>query len=158
MGTPSKAKSTKHLKLMRGDGAAQPPATPATTTESFVPIAECNNVKGPDEKIALLDVTNFDSDGMEYISGLSDGQEVTFDANWIGSDQQQQGLRTDLRAGTLRNFKFQANDNATDPTYVIFSALVTAVPGLSGGTNQVLKGSWTLKPSGLPFWHYTSGL
>ncbi len=141
----TKAKTTKYLRLQRGDGAG---------SETFTTIAECTNVKGPDEKVALIDATSFDSAAMEDISGLSDGQEITFDGNWVGSDAQQQGLRTDLRAGTLRNFKFLANDHVSDPSYVLFSALVTSVPGFSGGVNQVLKGSWTLKPSGLPTWHY----
>ena len=146
----SKASTTKNLRLQRGDGVSGASA-------SYTTIAECSNVKGPDEKVSLLDCTNFDSSAKEYKTGLSDGQPVTFDANFIGSDTQQQGLRTDLRAGSIRDFKFIANDSVGDPTYVIFSALVIMVPGLSGGVDAILKGAWELKPTGTITWHYSAG-
>lgn len=141
----TKAKSTKGLKLQRGDGA---------TTEIFTTIGEVTNIKGPEEKAPQLDATSFDSTAMEYIAGLADSGEVTFDMNFVGSDAQQQGLRTDLRAGTLRNFKVIVNDHATSPTTVSFAAIVTAAPEIAGGVNQVLKSSCSMKVSGQPTWAY----
>lgn len=141
----TKAKSTKGVKLQRGDGGG---------SEVFTTIAEVTNIKGPGEKAPQLDATSFDSTAMEFIAGLSDNGELTFDVNFVGSDAQQQGLRTDLRNGTLRNFKLILNDHATTPTTITFAAIVTAAPELSGSVNQVMKGSCSLKISGSATWTY----
>lgn len=141
----TKATSSKGVRLQRGDGGG---------TEVFTTIGEVTNIKGPSEKVQQLDATSFDSTGMEYIAGLSDSGEVTFDLNFVGSNAQQQGLRTDLRAGTLRNFKLILNDHLTTPTTVSFAAIVLAAPDLSMGVNQVVKASCSLKVSGQPTWTY----
>lgn len=141
----TKAKSSKGIKLQRGDGGG---------TEVFTTIGEVTNIKGPGEKAAQLDATSFDSTAMEFIAGLSDSGELTFDVNFVSNDAQQQGLRTDMRAGTLRNFKLILNDHATTPTTIAFAAIVTAAPELSGSVNQVVKASCSLKVSGLPTWTY----
>jgi hypothetical protein len=139
------AKSSKGVKLQRGDGGG---------SEVFTTIGEVTNFKGPSEKAPQLDATSFDSTAMEFIAGLGDSGEVTFDILFVGSDAQQQGLRTDLRAGTLRNFKLNLNDHVSDPTIVSFSAIVTAAPDIAASVNAVVKGSCTLKVSGQPIWHY----
>lgn len=141
----TKAKSSKGIKLQRGDGGG---------TEVFTTIGEVTNVKGPPEKAAAIDATSFDSTAMEFIGGLPDNGEITFDMLFIGSDAQQQGLRTDLRNGTLRNFKLIFPDHATTPTTVAFAAIVTAAPEPNGSVNQAIKASATLKISGQPTWTY----
>lgn len=141
----TKAKSSKGIKLQRGDGGG---------TEVFTTIAEVTNVKGPSEKAGQLDATSFDSTSMEFIAGLADSGEITFDLNFVGSDAQQQGLRTDLRAGTLRNFKLILADHATTPTTISFAAIVTAAPEISASVNAVVKSSCSVKISGTPSWSY----
>ncbi len=141
----TKAKSTKGLQLQRGDGGG---------SEVFTTIGEVTNIKGPSEKAGQLDATSFDSTAMEFIAGLADNGEITFDVNFVGSDAQQQGLRVDLRAGTLRNFKLIINDHDSSKTTVTFAAIVTGAPEISGGVNQVIKGSCSLKVSGVATWSY----
>lgn len=141
----TKATSSKGIKLQRGDGGG---------SEVFTTIGELTNVKGPSEKAPQLDATSFDSTAMEFIAGLSDGGEVTFDVNFVASNAQQQGLRTDHRAGTLRNFKLILNDHATTPTSIAFAAIVTSPPDIAAGVNQVVKGSCSLKVSGQATWTY----
>jgi hypothetical protein len=144
----TKATSTKGVKLQRGDGAG---------SETFTTIAEVLSWKGPTEKAPQLDASSFDSTAMEYISGLPDNGEVTFDVNWVGSDAQQQGLRTDLRAGTKRNFKLQLVDSGgVTPTIVSFAAIVTGAPELSGAVNQIVKGSCSLRITGQATYTYPS--
>ncbi len=41
-----------------------------------------------------------DSTAKEYIAGLSDGNSMDFDVNWIAGDTQQETLRTAQAAGT----------------------------------------------------------
>ncbi len=139
------AKSSIGIKLQRGDGA---------TVEGFTTIGEVTSFKGPSEKAPQLDATSFDSTSMEFVSGLPDSGEVTFDCLFVGSNVQQQGLRTDLRAGTLRNFRLNLNDHVSDPTVVSFAAIVTAAPEVSASVNAVVKGSCSLRISGTPTWHY----
>jgi hypothetical protein len=141
----TKATSSKGIKLQRGDGAG---------SETFTTIGEVTNIKGPSEKAAPIDATSFDSVAYEFIGGLPDNGELTFDVNFVASDAQQQGLRADLRAGVTRHFKLILNDNAVTPTTVNFSAVITAAPELSASVNSVVKGSCSVRISGQPTWNY----
>lgn len=142
----TKAKTTKGIKLQRGDGAAE--------DEEFTTIAEVTNFSGPPETAESIEASSFDSEAKEFVAGLSDGGEFTFDCNFIGSDAEQQGLRADSRSGVLRNFRLVFNDHATAPTQVEFSAVVTSPPTPTGAVNAVITASCSLKVSGLPVWTY----
>jgi hypothetical protein len=146
----SNATSGSGLKLQRGDGA--------TPTEGFTTVGEVTNVSGPDETVEQIDVTSYDSTAREFIAALPDSGEVTFEMNLIGSNAQQQGLRTDLRAGTVRNFKLIMKDKPleTDCTRVTFAAIVKALSPAFGGVDEANKLSCTLKVTGQPVWTYAS--
>ncbi len=135
----SKATSTKHSKVQRGDGA---------TPENFTTIAEVTGFKGPSAKATTIDVTSMDSDAMEFKPGLVDNGEVSIDFLFVGSDQQQQGLVADIAAGTMRNHRLVANDHLATPSTATFLGLVTG-HDLSGALNSALKGSATIKISGV---------
>lgn len=138
----TKAKASKGTRIQRGDGGG---------SEVFTTIGEVQSFNGPGETVESIDVTSFDSVAKEFIStGLPDGGDFTFDVNFVGSDAQQQGLRTDLRDGTLRNFKVILNDHASSPTTFAFSAVVTGIDGPSAGQGEQYKMSFTLKVSGQP--------
>lgn len=142
------AKAAKGTLIQRGDGGG---------TEVFTTIGEVTNFSGPGEAIDTIDVTSFDSTGKEFISsGLPDNGEVTFDVNFVGSNAQQQGLRTDLRAGTLRNFKVVLNDHASVKTTFAFAAVVQSLVGPTAGVADAYKMSITLKVSGLATITYAS--
>lgn len=146
---PSKATTTVGLKLQRGNGAG---------TEVFTTIAEVTNVSGPNESVEQLDVTSFDSSAKEYRSALVDSGEVTFEMIFVGENAQQQGLRSDIRAGTVRNFKLILPDRALEAscTTCAFAAIVTDLSGPSGGVDAALTQSCTLKVSGQPTWTYAT--
>lgn len=143
----SDATSTAGLQLQRADDAGT----------SFTLIPEVSNLKGPSEKAAQIDVTSYDSAAMEYIGGLPDNGELTFDLNFIGSDTQHQGLRSDLRNKTKRVFKIVLPDSEADPTTVTFTAIVTSAPDLSGGINAAIKSSCAMRITGASVWHYSAG-
>jgi len=147
----TKATSTKGVQLQRGDGGSP--------TETFTKIAEVISFKGPSEKAPQLDATSFDSVAMEFIAGLPDNGEITAEVQYVGTDAQQQGLRTDLRAGTKRNFKLVLNDQpagGSNPTSIAFAAIVTQAPELGGSVNNVIKGSISLRISGAATWTYAA--
>lgn len=138
----SKAKASKGTLIKRGDGGG---------SEVFTTIGEVMQFSGPSESVDQIDVTSFDSVAKEFIStGLPDAGEVKFDVNFIGGDAQQQGLRTDMRAGTLRNFKVILNDHVSTPTTFSFAAIVKSFEGPSAGVGEQYKMSISLKVSGLP--------
>lgn len=134
---PTKAKASKGTLIQRGDGGG---------TEVFTTIGEVVSFAGPGEEMGTIDATSFDSTAMEYIAdGLVEGGEVTLGINFVGSDAQQQGLRTDLRAGTKRNFKILLNDHATNKTTFAFAALVTKIDGPKAGQKEKYSADVTLK-------------
>jgi hypothetical protein len=143
----TKATTTKGVMLKRGDGGG---------TEVFTTIAEITNLSGPAETVEQLDATSFDSTAKEYVAALADSGEVTFTMNLVGENAQQQGLRTDLRAGTLRNFKLVIKDRPLEAncTTCSFSALVTELSPDFGGVDSLISQSCTLKVSGQPTWAY----
>jgi hypothetical protein len=146
MGTPTKAKPTKNTLIQRGDGGGP---------EVFTTIGEVSSFSSPQVTVEEIDVTNFDSTAKEFISsGLADGGELALEMNFVGSDAQQQGLRTDCYAGTTRNFKFIMNDHATTKTTVNFAAFVKMVDGPKGAVSEAYKMSVTLKVTGTPTWSY----
>ncbi len=126
------------------------------TPGTWALVGEVTNISGPNESAEQLDATSFDSTAHEYLTALADSGEVTFDMNFIGSNATQQGLRTDLRANTLRNFRLILNDDATEGsrTKCDFSGRVTNLTGPEGGVDAVITQSCTIKVSGQPSWTY----
>ena len=77
-------------------------------------IAEAVNITGPSESVDSLDVTNHDSSNefREFIAGLRDGGEVSFEANFKSSDSDGQiALHTDFQAGTARTCQITLPDS-----------------------------------------------
>lgn len=143
----SKAKPAKGTLLKIGDGGG---------SEVFTTIGEVLSFTGVGEEVGEIDVTSQDSTGREYISdALPDTPEMSFEVNFVGSNAQQQQLRTDLRAGTLRNFQYVLNDHAVTKTTCAFSAIVKGFDGPSfGAPGEVYKSNITLRRSGLSTWTY----
>jgi hypothetical protein len=135
----TKAKAAKKTKLQRGDGGSP---------EAFTTIAEVVSVSGPKLGLGTVEATSFDSDAVEHIGTIPDSGEISFNLNWVGDDPGQQGLETDRRNGTLRNFKVVYNDHATTPTTFTLSALVKEISLNAGGPNAKYEASVTLRTSG----------
>lgn len=132
--------ATQQTELARGDGAEP---------EVFTKIPDVTNISGPNETKDEIDVTSFDSTAREYIPGIGDSGELTFDLNFRPDDTQQQGLRADKDAGTARNYQI----TLTDGTTFTFEAIVTAFT-LTAATNDAWRGSVTLKISGAVDWDF----
>lgn len=124
--------------LQVGDGAG---------TEVFTTIPEVKSISGPEITRDTIDVTHMNSPNnfREFVTTLKDGGEVSFEMNYIGNDTTQNGIRVDLKAGTLRNFKMVMNNVAS--TTFDFAAVVTEF-GLSTELEEIVTASVTLKISG----------
>lgn len=126
-------------------------ATAAISTQGVqlqrnnVLIAEITNFNGPSETARQVDVTSLDSTSREYISGLRDGGEVSFDMNLVPGDTAQQGLRADLAARTVQSFSIVLTDAGA--CTITFSALVTQF-SIRGGVDDRVTASCSLKITG----------
>jgi len=98
------------VTLKRGDGT--------TPTEVFTPIEGLKGLSGFGKVNPLVDVTDFDSAGREYIAGLADGQEITMEFNHDQTASTElSGLLGDVDAGTNRNLQIVMDDGTVTWTY-----------------------------------------
>lgn len=129
--------------LKIGDGGA---------TESFTTIAEVKDITGPGLEQAANEVTSHGSTNgwREFIGGLKDGGEVTFEVNFVptgATHDETTGLIAELTGGTVTNYQVVWPDSGS--TTWQFAALCTAFePGAP--VDGVLMASVTLKISGEP--------
>lgn len=128
------------LKL--GNGAA---------TEVFSEIAEITELKPPAMSKDAIDVTSHDSsDGYrEFISGMRDGGEVTFKANWLPNNathDETTGLLESFNDNDLHNWEIDLPGSILT---IAFSGFLTAFePDLPIEEQAQLSG--TIKVSGKP--------
>lgn len=122
---------------------------------SYVTIAQVRDISGPALKQDAVEVTHRDgSKWREFVGGLRDGGEVTFDVVY-DPDQTTQaagsapGLAYMLANGTLGDFQLAFPD--TTPTTCQFYALVTAFSP-KAPMADALTADATLKLSGAPTW------
>ena len=119
--------------------------------EVFTTVAEAQSIKGPNIKQATIDVTSHSSGGWkEFIGGILEGGQVTFQLNFIPTDATQgntSGLLRDLKNRTKRNFKLVLTDPGV--TTWAFTALVTDFP-IDAPTDGKLSASVTLQITGIP--------
>jgi len=122
------------------------------TEEAFTTIAEVNNISGPGLSMDPIDVTSHSStDGWrEYIGGLLEAGELTFDIAYIPTEVTHNlaaGLLGDFSSKTPRNFELVFPDAGA--TTWSFTALVTSFEP-SEPIDDKLAASVTLKLSGKP--------
>ncbi len=129
--------------LKGGDGAE---------TEVFTTIAEVLDISGPGLSMEPVDATSHDSDGWkEFIAGLKDGGDVSFDIQYIPSNATHKnasgGVLYDFDQRTLRNFQLVFPDSGS--TTWTFAAFVTGFEP-QAPVEDKLTASLTLKISGAP--------
>ncbi|MCK9569547.1 hypothetical protein M0R72_11460 [Candidatus Pacearchaeota archaeon] len=114
-------------------------------------IAEIDSISPPEVKRETIDSTNFDSadDAREFIAGLIDGGEMSFEANFIAGDTDGQvALESDLESGEAVAFVI------TFPTSITatfsFNAIVTSFKLLQMKKGEKVSFSCTVKVTGLP--------
>lgn len=130
--------------LQRGDGG--------TPTENFTTVAEVTNISGPGLSRDAVDVTSHDSPNKyrEFIAGLKDAGEITFDINFIPTNATHSvasGVLKDFQDGTRRNYKLVFPDAGN--TEWICPCIVTGFEP-SEPIDDRLTASVTLKVAGSP--------
>jgi hypothetical protein len=128
------------VALKRGDGASP---------EVFTSIGEVVSHGGPNQTVNEVAVTHLGSTVHEYLTGLRDSGELTLEANYLGSDTQQNALETDMANGALRNF--QMTFPFSPVRTAAFSGRVTAF-GLAGGVDEPVRLSISIRITSLITW------
>jgi predicted secreted protein len=125
--------------LQRGDGGSP---------EGFTTIAEVLDISGPSSSVDTIEVTNMDSPNnyKEYIAGLLDGGEVSFDCNFTNVASQT-NIIADHQNRTLRNFKMVL-PLAGNPAWT-FAGYVTGFDN-SQPVQDKITASFTIKITGKP--------
>jgi len=120
--------------------------------EVFTTVAEVKDIRGPEIKLDVIDVTNQSSAGgyEEVIPSIRRSGNVTFDCNFNPTDptlDQTTGLLKDLNDRTLRNFRLLLND--ADDQMWAFSGYVVGFDQ-TAPVAGVLNAAVTIKVSGPP--------
>lgn len=112
-------------------------------------IAEISSITGPSPKLETVDATHLNSDDKfrEFIGGVLDGGEVSFEGNYYSGDAEQVGLLTDMNARTVQNWT--VDFPTTTGAIWAFTGLVTAYE-TTAPLNDKLGFSCTIKISGKP--------
>lgn len=123
-------------------------ATPVWTT-----VANVSDISGPEYTRDTIDVTSHSSTGgyKEYINGLKDGGNVTFDLLYIG-DATQTTITDLYESGDVNDFriKMPITDTGVD-NQIDFSGIVTTV-GAAFPLGDAIKRSVTIKVTGPATW------
>jgi len=95
--------------------------------ETYTDYCEVSAISGLGQKNALVDVTTFCSNGtMEYIGGLSDGNEVTITANYALNEAIQDLLIEDVENKNDRDFIVRmGSDSPSGQTYHMKLAMLS---------------------------------
>lgn len=107
-------------------------ATPLNWTK----IENLVSFKGFDGQASELDVTDLDSTAKEFMLGLQDWGNLSFDVNRDFNDAGQQAVDASKRAGSQKSYKLTLPSGKTKT----FNAYCKNSP-LEGGVDQVLKSS-----------------
>jgi hypothetical protein len=133
----SSAVNANQSALQLGNGASP---------QVFTTIADGVSISGLGVKNDLIEVTNFQSTAKEYIGGLSDGQEVTFTANYIPNNSQHVALKSAVDARSTKDFRLVLPSTVTPRTFS-FSAVCLGW-NMTLGPNAALQIEFTVKVSG----------
>lgn len=126
------------LKL--GDGASP---------EVFTAVSNVSNISISGYAVDSIDVTTHDSaDGFrEYVAGLSDGGEISFDLVFDPSASTNSALKTTMDARTVNNWKVEFPLSPVK-TWA-FSGFITSLE-IEAPLDESISGSCTIKVSGKP--------
>jgi hypothetical protein len=125
------------LKL--GDGAA---------TEVFTAIAKVRRIDPITQTKPLVETTNLDSTGREYIGGLADGDEFSVEANLLMdavTHGEESGMDKVYLSGQAATFQLVPNGQSK---MLVFSAICTQRSFGPFEADSVMVHTWCLKISG----------
>lgn len=96
---------------------------------SFSNLCEAVSISGIGKTNSLVDVTNFCSAAgtREFIAGLAEGEEVSFEMNYLPGDANQQSLRSSVNSQETREFQLAITDGTDSETFTFFGVCLSWV-------------------------------
>lgn len=134
------------------------------TATTSVEIGNITSFNPPSPASDEIDSTNLASTAKEFVQGLIDYGEGSFEVNFDPSSAAHQAILTDLAAGTTREWLIGFSDAttaaptvsgsafgspATTRSWVKFSGFIKGFT-MQGGTNDLVKATLTVRNSGSP--------
>jgi hypothetical protein len=117
------------------------------TPSTYTKIGNLKTFSGLDGQASDIDITNLDSTAKEFIPGLIDNGGFSFEMDWDGVDAGQVAALAAQTASATKNWKFTLPNGKV----ASFAGYVKQTP-ISGGVDQSVKRSMTLKISGPVTW------
>lgn len=132
-----------------GNGAVLYRETTGGSPSSYTAIGNVTSIQGPSGQAPVVDATHLTSTYREKLMGLPDEGQIQITGQFIAADAQQDALRDDRTARTLREFKIVGPDSAFT---LVFNAYVLTF-SLSGiGVDEIVTFNTTLEISGSVAW------
>ncbi|HUS98490.1 MAG TPA: hypothetical protein VMX97_17325 [Hyphomicrobiaceae bacterium] len=116
----------------------------AASPEIFGAITQLTSIDTAGFARGLIDVTNLASGAREYKPAMEDGTEMSCEGQYAPGDAQHVGLRTDLNAGTTRNFQLILQTSPVETWN--FAGLVTAW-STGAAVDGIYPLRFTIKPT-----------
>ena len=135
-----------------------------TGTTTSVEIGNITSFNPPSPAADEIEATNLSSTAKEFVQGLIDYGEGSFEINLDPTSTAHQGILTALAAGTTREFLIGLSDATTavptvatssfgtPPTtrsWVKFNGFIKGFT-MQGGTNDLVKATLTVRNTGSP--------
>lgn len=118
-------------------------AAGTATSATFTSIINVRSFSGFDGAASEIDVTNLASVAKEFVLGLVDSGQLTFEIDYNSTNAGHIALRSKQVSGVLTNFKL----TLPDATVITFTAYVKKF-SLAGGVDAVVRTSVDLRISG----------
>lgn len=118
-------------------------AAGTATSATFTSVTNVRSFSGFDGAASEIDVTNLASVAKEFVLGLVDSGQFTFEIDYDSDSAGHVALRSKQVSGVLSNFKM----TLPDATVITFNAYVKKF-SLAGGVDAVVRSSVDLRISG----------
>lgn len=119
------------------------------TPTSYTNIANVTSFNGFDGSASVIDKTNFDSTAKEFMLGLVDNGQVSFNVDLAWSDSGQAAAEASRVAGTRKSWKVVL-PSGTTPTATFYAYTMKFSKG--GAVDQKVAGMIDLKIDGAVSW------
>ena len=116
-----------------------------TGLSTAIEVGQVVSINGPSGSAGKIDVSNLGSTAKEFLMGLPDEGDISFDVIYDPSDTGQSLMFTDRGARTKKQIKIELNDTAN--TYLAAKGFCTGY-SVAGAVDDAVKATLTVAITG----------